>query len=99
MIENAIDFDLLGCKVKASSNVSGVGSHKIISLISDEIEELKKAKPFLDDKELAVLVALKFGKENLELKDKLTTTVKDIENSLELIEELMGESSDCNVVQ
>jgi hypothetical protein len=99
MIENAIDFDLLGCKVKAHSGASGVKSHKIISFISEEIEELRKSKPFLDDKELAILVALQLGKENLELKDKLTTTVKDIEDSLELIEELVGESVDCNVVQ
>ncbi len=99
MIDNAIDFDLLGCKVKASSGLQGIGSHKIISYVSNEIDEIRNAKPFLDDKEVAVLVALNLAKQNLELNEKLNNTVKDIESSLQVIEEIVGESNGNNLVQ
>jgi hypothetical protein len=92
MIEHKVDFDLLGCKVKATPSSNGIGSHKIISQVSSEIDEIRKQKPLLDDKEVAILIALKYAGKNIELNERLENTVKNIETSLEVIEGIVGES-------
>jgi len=79
-----IEYNVLGCKVRLRSDQTDNRHAKtVIDLVNSEILELKKSRPMLRDTDLAVLVALKFATEKLEIEDDFKESILKLEGSLE----------------
>jgi cell division protein ZapA (FtsZ GTPase activity inhibitor) len=80
------EFNVLGCKVKVRPEQNETPSAlAVIELVTAEIEQLKSSRPMLRDTDVAVLVALKFAKEKLQIEDEYKTNIYKLETSLEKV--------------
>ena len=98
MIEKDLQFDVLGCRIKIRAeevNAEGdrlLSPEHIVGLVLSEIDQMKAENSKLDDKQIAVLLALKFAKEKMVLESSLNIDqaeiYKNTSMALKLIEEV-----------
>lgn len=98
MIGKELEYDVLGCRIKIrDEELEGLGQKNIlpsavVEFVLNEIAQMKSQNAQLDEKQLAVLLALQFAKEKLILESSLDFERKEIYKSanaaLRLIEEV-----------
>lgn len=98
MIGKELEFDVLGCRIKIRAeelNADGekpVSPELIVELVLKEMGQMKQKNSQLDDKQIAVLLALKFAKEKMILENSInidqTEIYKSASQALRLIEEV-----------
>ncbi len=77
------EFNILGCKVKVMpDSEDGQLASIVVSLVSEEIIQLRAARPGLKDTDVAVLVALKMAQEKLKTEAEYKANVERLENTL-----------------
>lgn len=78
------EFNVLGCKVKLRPEQNDSHNAKaVIDMMLSEVQELKSKRLSLRDTDVAVLVALKFATEKLELEEEYKHNILKLEESLE----------------
>ena len=78
------EFNVLGCKVKYRPEQNDSQQAKVvIESVLREVEELKSRRPLLRDTDVAVLVALKFATDKMQLEDEYKNNILKLEQSLE----------------
>jgi hypothetical protein len=81
------EFEILGLKLKFTpetdvDNQLGVGASEVVEYIQSEIIEIQKqSKRHLDPLQVAILVALKIGRENLETKKDFSMKLGQLEKT------------------
>ena len=81
--EGKLEFEILGYTVtfRTESEKSSIRPEQILDLIQNEAELIKKDSPNLDSGQLAILLALKLAKENLDLKNSLKDNIENLQAS------------------
>jgi cell division protein ZapA (FtsZ GTPase activity inhibitor) len=78
------EFNVLGCKVKYRPEQNDSQQAKaVIESVLREIEELKSKRPLLRDTDVAVLVALKFATDKMQLEEEYKNNIFKLEQYLE----------------
>jgi cell division protein ZapA (FtsZ GTPase activity inhibitor) len=78
------EFNVLGCKVKYRPEQNDSQQAKVvIESVLREVEELKSRRPLLRDTDVAVLVALKFATDKMQLEEEYKNNILKLEQSLE----------------
>ena len=78
------EHDILGMKIsvqKEEEQRSTVSSARVIEFVQNEVDKLKEQYPQLDNTELAVLLAMNFARERLEIEEEFRGEIEDIESS------------------
>ena len=77
------EFSILGCKVKYKPlENEDTSARAVIDLVSSRIDSLKEKRPLLRDTDIAVLVALQFASEKVQLEDEYKSSIFQIEETL-----------------
>lgn len=82
-VSQSFEFNVLGCRIKYNpTEEDKLIAKSVVDLVSREVEEIKKARPTLKDTDVAVLVALKFASEKLQMEKDFKETVIEIESTI-----------------
>ncbi len=77
------EFEILGCRIRFNPDADGnLDPKKVIGLVLNEIQEIKKAAPNRSDTEIAVLVALKFASDKMDIESEYRENINKLENSV-----------------
>lgn len=78
-----LEFDVMGTRVKFSPTPEErVASEDIVNLVSTKFSDLRKKHPELSEKDIAILTALGFAQEKLELKMEFKEGIENLESSI-----------------
>ena len=78
------EHEILGMKLNVQNEVeqkSKVTSARVIEFVQTEVEKLKEQYPHLDNSQLAVLLAMNFARERLEIEEDFRLNIEEIERS------------------
>ena len=78
------EHDILGMKLSVQSEAeqeSKVTSARVIEFVQTEVDKLKEQYPQLDNSQLAVLLAMNFARERLEIEEDFRMNIEEIERS------------------
>ena len=86
MIEQNInrEHEILGMKISVQSKEeqkSTVTSADVIDFVQIEVDKLREQYPHLDNSQLAVLLAMNFARERLEIEEEFRLNIEEIEQS------------------
>lgn len=93
-VENeGLEYNILGCPVRLKPDEgSSSNAQSAVDLVNKEIEQLRSKNPALKDVETAVLIALKFASEKIEIESEYKENVfalrSGINDALNFIEEV-----------
>jgi cell division protein ZapA (FtsZ GTPase activity inhibitor) len=84
MKSEQLEFNVLGTKVKFQQQADvNNSSEKVVNLVLERMDTLRKKNPSLSDKDIVVLTALGFAHEKVELGDEYKSSINLLEESLE----------------
>ena len=78
------EHDILGMKINVRPEAeleSKVTSARVIEFVQTEVDKLKEQYPQLDNSQLAVLLAMNFARERLEIEEDFRSNIEEIERS------------------
>ena len=78
------EHEILGMKLSVQTQVeqkSKVTSARVIEFVQKEVDRLKEQYPHLDNSQLAVLLAMNFARERLEIEEDFRMNIEEIERS------------------
>ena len=89
------EHDVLGFRIKVHPGEelkAKVSSQRVIDFVENRVEQIKEKFPQLDNAQVAVLVAMNFARERLEIEEEYRENIESIELSatqaLEMIESI-----------
>lgn len=78
------EHDILGMKINVrpeAEQESKVTSARVIEFVQTEVDKLTEQYPHLDNSQLAVLLAMNFARERLEIEEDFRANIEEIERS------------------
>lgn len=81
-IEGKSEFNILGYRVvfQPEKEVVNYSPESVVNFVQNEANVLKERMPHLEPGQLAILLALKFAKENLDLKMEFKENINELHN-------------------
>ena len=78
------EHEILGMRLSVQDEAeqkSKVTSARVIEFVQNEVEKLQEQYPQLDNSQLAVLLAMNFARERLEIEEDFKMNIEEIERS------------------
>ena len=96
------EIDILGCRIKYQANQDEDKSiaQSVADLVLSEIETLRMNRPSLKNTDLAVLTALKFASEKMQMEQDFKELVFEVEDSLnKVLVELTSSNTEASSIK
>lgn len=83
MREEALEYNILGSRVRFTpDHTSSEQARDIVKVVQTEVDKIRLKRPELSERDIAVLVALKFAGEKAEMQRRVHSKVEQLESTI-----------------